>query len=112
MVIGLFSSPNHAAVCLSNLSEADFTPEDISVVAQTTKAAQAIAAVAGPFSGLTVDQLAPKLANLGLTAADVTTYQNAIKAGSLFIAVSAADDAAQEMLKDHGATNIRVLKGG
>jgi hypothetical protein len=111
MVIGLFDNPNHAAVCLSNLLEADFPPHDISVVTSDPRRAAALATVSGPLSGVDPDDLIKRLVTLGLSPNDAEPYRVGLRQGNVLIAVSTAgaDDAAAETLRDHQATAIRVL---
>ncbi|HVC34353.1 MAG TPA: hypothetical protein VNL16_12655 [Chloroflexota bacterium] len=115
MVTGLFANANHAAVCLSNLEEADFGPPDLSVVMKTPRDAAALAQVSGALAFLPPDQLATALIARGLDPASAAAYVQGIASGEVFIAVSAGadtDDAAKEMLADHGAREVRVVKDG
>lgn len=112
MVIGRFDSPNHAAVCLSNLAEEDFAPSDLSVIMKTREAADAIATASGSFHGLSPDDLAARLRSLGMPPVDAEVYRVGALNGGVVIVVSAddADDAAAETLRDHGATAVRQVK--
>lgn len=111
MVIGLFPSANHAAVCLSNLAEAEFPNRDISVVAQGAYSANELARVTGPLQGLSADDLGRRLRALGLAPAAADVYVEGVRRGEVFLAVSAegADEAAAEILQDHGAENIQEV---
>jgi hypothetical protein len=111
MVIGLFPSPEHAAVCLSNLAEAGFAPGDLSVIMKTPEAAAELASVSGRLNGVTVGDLPKALTQLGVSPADAKVYRDGVLQGGVCIAVAAADAeaAAAEMLRDHGAQNIRSI---
>ena len=111
MVIGLFDNANHVAVCLSNLREADFPPQDLSVVTSDPKRAASLANVSGPLTGLNPDDLVKRLVTLGLSPADAEPYRVGLRQGSVVVAVSTAgaDAAAAETLQDHQATAIRIL---
>jgi hypothetical protein len=113
VVIGLFSSPDHAAVCLSNLAEADFSAKDLSVVMKTPSEARNFAETSGRLNAVPAADLPRDLIELGVSSADAMAYRDGILQGGVFVAVDAAgaDDVAQEMLKDHGAQNIRMLPG-
>ena len=111
MVIGLFTSLDHAAVCLSNLAEADFAPKDISLIMKTPSAAHALAKTSGRLNSVAVADLPKTLVKLGLSPADAETYRDGVVRGGAFIAIAApdADDAAKEMLQDHQAEKVRNL---
>jgi hypothetical protein len=111
VVIGLFSSPDHAAVCLSNLAEADFSSKDISVVMQTPSEARGLANTTGRLNANPVADLPRALIELGVPPADAAAYHDGVMQGGVFMAVDAAgaDDVAREMLEDHGARNVRVV---
>jgi hypothetical protein len=113
VVIGLFSSPNHAAVCLSNLAEADFHSQDLSVVMRTPSEARNLAEASGRLSAIPAADLLQALIELGVSPADAAAYRDGVLQGGVFLAVDAAgaDDVAKEMLEDHGAQNVRVLRG-
>lgn len=113
MVIGLFSNPDLAGQCLSNLEEADFAPKSISVVMKTRQEVERLADVSGPLNGISPDDLVRRLAARGLSPTDAAAYRDAVLQGSVFVAVSAghAEDAAKEMLADAQGQNIRVVGG-
>jgi hypothetical protein len=112
MVIGLFPSPDHAAVCLSNLAEADFRPSNLSVIMKTTAASRALAEATGRLSGVSLDQLPNTLIGLGVPPESAAAYRDEVQRGGVFLAVDAvgADDVAKEMLEDHGAQSIRMVR--
>src|SRR5258708_33607921 len=105
MVIGLFPSPDHAAVCLSNLAEADFRPSDVSVIMKTPGAARDLAEATGRLSAVPVADLPKALIELGVPPTSAAAYRDDVMRGGVFIAVDAAgaDDTAKEMLQDHEA---------
>jgi hypothetical protein len=111
VVIALFSSPNEASVCLSNLAEADFGPDVISIVAKTINEAKTVGNASGPLNALTADELGSRLAATGLPPAVVATYVDGVRKGAVFLAVTAhaADDAAKETLEDHNANAVRIV---
>ena len=111
MVIGLFANPNHAAVCLSNLAEEDFSPSGISVIMKTPTEAASISRSSGPLTGLTPDNLVTWLSQHGLTLADAEVYRQGVASGGVFLAVLAGDAsaAAQETLHDHNAQAVRMV---
>jgi hypothetical protein len=112
MVIGLFPSPNHAAVFLSNLAEADFHPSDISIIMKTPGAAHDLAEATGRLSTVPVADLPKALIELGVPPANAVTYRDDVLRGGVFIAVAAAgaDDTAKEMFQDHGARNVQSIR--
>jgi hypothetical protein len=113
MVIGLFPSPDHAAVCLSNLAEADFGPDTLSVIMRTPGAAQNFAHATGRLSAIPVAELPPALVTLGIAPASAAAYRDAVLQGEIFLAVDAAgvDDIAKQMLQDHGARDVQMIGG-
>jgi hypothetical protein len=112
MVIGFFPTPDHAAVCLSNLAEEGFAPGDISIIMKTPGAAAALAETSGRLNAVPVASLPAALVDLGLTLADAQAYRDGVERGGVFIAVAApdADDAAKETLQDHQAERIRIVQ--
>ena len=111
MVIGLFRTPTAAALCLDNLYEADFGPQDISLVMKTKAEVEEIADVSGPWNCLPVAELPARLIGLGLSPPAADQYGEGVLKGGVFIAISApvGEAAAAEMLKDHGAQDIRLV---
>ena len=111
MVIGLFASPSRAALCLSNLAEADFRPPDISLVMRTRREVEELANVSGPLSGLSPANLHGRLVRLGLSPAEAAVYRDGVLQGGVFIALSGTvpDSVAAEMLGDAEAQSIRVV---
>jgi len=111
VVIGLFPSANHAAVCLSNLAEEEFSDGDISVVAEGAHSAGELAHVSGPLNGVSAEELGRRLRALGLSAAAADGYVNAVRQGQIFLAISAegADEVAAETLHDHGAEHVQEV---
>ena len=111
MVIGYFTSLDHAAVCLSNLAEADFAPIDISLILSGPGAANALAKTSGRWNSVAVADLPKTLVKLGLSPADAEAYRDAVLRGGAFIAIAApdADDAAKEILQDHQAEMVRTI---
>jgi hypothetical protein len=111
MVIGLFGNPNHVSVCLSNLREADFPAEEISVVTANPAQAATLARVSGALQGLSPSDLAKALVERGVPADVADRYGRAIESGAILIAVSSpeAADAAAEMLHDHGARDVQTV---
>src|SRR5436853_56166 len=111
MVIGFFPSPNHAAVCLSNLAEEGFAPGDMSIIMANPVAANALAKTSGRLNAASVADLVATLVDLGLTSADAQAYRDGVQRGGVFIAVAApqADDAAKETLQDHQAEGVRIV---
>jgi len=117
MVIGLLRNPSDASACLDNLYEAEFRPEDISLVMKTSEAVEEIADVSGPLNKLPVDELPARLAGLGLAPAAAALYRLGVEKGGVFIAITSADgeEAAEEMLHDHRAEAVlrfRALEPG
>jgi hypothetical protein len=111
VVIGLFPDADLAGECLSNLEEADFAPEDLSVVMRTRAEVERLASVSGPLNGISPDDLADRLRELGLSASDAAAYRDGVLGGRVFVAVDAGDaaDAAKEMLADARAERIRAV---
>jgi hypothetical protein len=112
-VIGLLASAEDAALCLTNLAEADFAPAMLSLVLRTPADVAEIARLTGPWNALPLDQLGRALSQTGLSAAEAAEYVDAVRSGRAFLAIAAADAdvaaAAQEMLEDSRGRAIRVL---
>lgn len=110
MVIGLFAKPSDAEGCLTNVTEADFKPKDISVIAQEKDILDALGEFSGSLSGSTFDELPEKFASLGLSKQQYTVYLEKINKGYILIGISTRDDTtilAKEMLQDAHAENIQ-----
>ncbi len=114
LVLGLFATPEDAALALDNLAEADFGPSTLSLVMKSPQEVEKLADASGPLAGTTVAQLPGRLAQLGVSSKDAAAYQKGVLQGGVFIAISAgtAAPAAAEMLKDANAQAIKVVKDG
>jgi hypothetical protein len=112
LVIGLFPSPTEAALCLDNLAEADFGPNVISLVMSHRADVAKLADSAGPLNAISVEDLPAALGRLGLSPKDAQSYRDGVLAGQVFIAVTAGGAAStvEEMLRDAGAVQVRVLR--
>jgi hypothetical protein len=110
-VIGLFANPSQAALCLSNLAEADFRPPDISLVMRTRREVEELADISGPLTGLSPGDLHDRLVRLGLSLAEAAVYRDGVLQGGVFVALSGTvpDSVAAEMLGDAAAQGIRVV---
>jgi len=112
VVMAVFPSPSDASLGLDNLSEANFGPATISLVMRTTPEVADLANASGPLNGLPLGQLTEKLQGLGLSGKDAEEYRQGVLGGGVFIAVSAppgSESAAEEILKDANAGNVRVV---
>jgi hypothetical protein len=111
VVIGLFPTPDAAGQCITNLEEADFRPEAISVVMRTPQEAAQLANVSGRLTGVSVADLPRHLIDLGLAREAATAYADGVRRGGVFLAVAAgpASDAAKEMFQDARAQDIRIV---
>ncbi|HUX86445.1 MAG TPA: hypothetical protein VMW65_05540 [Chloroflexota bacterium] len=114
LVIGLLPSLDRASLCLTNLAEADFDAANISIVTESPDDAARIGNVGGPLAGANVENLAARLAGLGLPAEAAALYQQGVVSGKVFIAIATPDaaDAAAEMLGDSRADAVRIFREG
>lgn len=112
LVIGLLPNADRASLCLSNLAEADFEPNAISLVLKRPSDVATLANVSGPWNAIEVGTLVAKLTGSGLTASAATVYREGVLHGEVFIAINAgeATEAAREMLADHAARAITTLQ--
>jgi hypothetical protein len=106
--------PNTSAVetLLNNLSEAEFDLAQVSVVMRDPKLRDAIAPDGGPLKGAQQNDLAAKLAQVGLPQPDTKPYLEAVAQGKVLVAITAPPEsqpAAKEMLQDHSAQLIKGL---
>ncbi len=112
MVIGLVPDVSRAETLLNNLDEAGFSMSDVSVITRDPGMSSAIAKNGGPFRSTTVDRLAAKLQQHGLSKLDAQAYADAVRQGSAFIAIAApreSQEAAVEMLNDYTPQRVKVI---
>jgi len=67
--------------------------------------------IAGLLSGAATGGIAGGLIDWGIPREDASTYENEVKSGNIVAAVKCSDDKAeqcQQILKNHGATNVKV----
>ncbi len=114
MIIGIFSNIDDAEITLNNLAEAGCSPQNISIVMKSKEEAQAFVDVPGPLSNVSVDELSTTLMRLGLLQQDAEKYQDMVRKGGVFIAITTFTkkeaETAKEMLDDGNAEQIRVLE--
>ena len=112
MVLGLFQNVIDAEIALNNLSEADFNSQDISVIMEDIQAVKRIADVSGALTGTLDQNETQRLQKLGFTQGEVDNFQASLKVGGVIISIKAgpdSDKAAQEILADQKAQNIKVI---
>ena len=113
IVIGILPTADDVASCLNNLAEAEFTPEDTSLIMRSKADAEKLAALSGTMNGLSPDALRARLIDLGLSTQDARLYSDAALAGSGVVAVAApagSEDAAAEIIADSNGRNVRMIK--
>ncbi|MGE5444168.1 MAG: hypothetical protein ACM3SR_06125 [Ignavibacteriales bacterium] len=103
MIIGILTQVEDAEGALNNLAEADFKPSHISVVMADKEQANAISDTSGILTGTPVEDLADALVKLGLKK-DALRYQDMVKKGGVFMAVSTESKDEEEAVKE-------ILKG-
>ncbi len=99
-----------ANTALNNLAEADF--ENISVIMNETDKARSLADDSGPLRGVDANHLPPALKKYGISDNTVASVQDALQKGSVliaFVTIPASVDAANEMLRDAGATQTEII---
>ncbi len=112
MVIGIIPNISKAETLLNNLSEADFSLSDVSVIMRDRKQRDAIASDAGPFKGVSATNLPNRLVRQGMSKSDAKAYRDAVTKGGVFVAIAAAKDsesAAVDMLDDYNPRLVKVL---
>jgi len=112
IVIGLFASDSDADIALNNLAEAEFAASSISVLTSDRARTAALTDAKGPWSALSLPELATRLQALGVATADWMVYQDQIAGGACCIAVHTSDHAAAaaaEILVDQHAEQVRTL---
>ena len=112
MVIGLLKDPQTAEETLTNLSEAEFDSKDISVLAKNTTVAHRIANPAGPFEKVKSGDIGSRLELEGVSSTLATTFQEEVNSGGILVVIDgepAADDVAEEMLKENGGNPVIVI---
>lgn len=112
MVIGLLTVDD-AQVAVSNLEEADFDPANISVVAGDADTLAGFSDISGPLTGIFDEHLEKKLRDYRIDDARIENYRQELAAGNVLLAVSGQDekdDVIKEMLSDHSAREIKVIK--
>ncbi len=112
IVIGILPTADDVASCLNNLAEAEFAPEDTSLIMRSKAEVEELAALSGTLNGLTPDALSAKLIDLGLSSQDARLYSAAALAGSGVVAVAApagSEGAAAEIIMDSNGRNVRTI---
>jgi hypothetical protein len=110
MIIGIIPKVSSIETLLNNLSEADFSLSDVSVILRDQKKRDAVADDVGPLKGTAPANLVAKLTQLGISKQDAQTYSNAVAKNQALVAMNVpqgSEDSAVEMLKDY-AQNIKV----
>jgi uncharacterized protein YajQ (UPF0234 family) len=113
MIIGIFTQVDDAEICLNNLAEADFQPQNISVVMKDPEEVEKISDTSGELNKLSVDELIDRLIKLGLPKKNAKRFKDMIEAGGVFISVSTAnaneEKAVKEILKDQNGKLIKKI---
>jgi len=114
LVIGLLPNLDVASLCLTNLAEADFAANDVSIVTENPKDAVLIGNVGGPLAGVNAGNLTARLAGYGLPSEVAAAYRKGVASGKVFVAIATPDaaEAAAEMLGDSRADAVRILREG
>ena len=113
IVIGILPTADDVASCLNNLAEAEFAPEDTSLIMRSKAEVEKLATLSGVLNGITPDDLRAKLIALHLSSGDAGLYSDAAIAGSGVVAVAApagSEDAAAETIADSNGRNVRMIK--
>ena len=113
IVIGILPTADDVASRLNNLAEAEFAPEDTSLIMRSRADVEKLAALSGMMNGLSPDALLAKLSDLGLSSQDARLYSDAALAGSGVVAVAApagSEDAAAEIMTDSNGRDVRMIK--
>lgn len=113
IVIGILPTADDVASCLNNLAEAEFAPEDTSLIMRSKADAEKLATLSGTLNGLTPDALRGRLTALRLSPEEAGIYSSAALAGSGVVAVAApagSEDAAAEIIADSNGRNVRMIK--
>ncbi len=109
MIVGLLPDVAAAEILLNNLSEAEFSLAEVSVISRDPKQRKAIAEEGGPLQGANLSTLADRLVQAGLPAEEAKLCRNAVARGKVLIAMMVppeAQKAAKEMFLDHQAEII------
>ena len=112
MVIGIVTSSSVESL-LNNLSETGFDKKQISLVMHDVQLRNTIADDVGPFKGVTLATLPQRLAELGLSSAEVKTWTDAVAHAKVLVVIACSlqgEPTAAEMLKDASAEFIKVVR--
>ncbi|GEM_PF-1844399 len=113
IVIGLLPNDGDADIALNNLAEADFSPQQISVLTTDPLRTAALTDTPGDWGRQTPDAALERMRVLGVTDADRETYRSGLAAGGVLIVIRTTSDtanAAQALLSDQQASLVRVLQ--
>ncbi len=111
MIIAIIPKSSSVETLLNNLSEADFSLSDVSVVLKNQKLRDQIADDAGPLKGVTFANLTASLVQHGLSKQDAQQYANAVAHGQALVAMNVAPEsqqAAVEMFNDYSPQLLKV----
>jgi hypothetical protein len=114
LVLGTFQQMTDAEQALSNLDEAGYEPETVSVITNSTARTRTLTDAKGPLSAVAPDALPAHLQALGLSGADAEAYRAALERGDVVLAVAApagSAAAAAEILTDEKAQHVTRLPG-
>ncbi len=110
MIIGLLPDAATTEILLNNLTEAEFDLRTVSVVMRDTSQRAALTKEAGPLKGISLNELAQHLIQLGLSSHEAQSYQAAVQQGKILVAIDVPErlaTTAREMLDDHAAQLIQ-----
>jgi hypothetical protein len=106
MILAIVPDASRVEALLNNLSEADFSLKDVSVIMQDIATRNQIAKDTGPLRGAKPAQLSGALKQAGISDASAQRLMDAVKSGKAIIVMKADpkyEQAAREMFTDMSA---------
>jgi hypothetical protein len=113
MIVGIIPNAFAAESLLNNLSEADFSLGDVSLIMRDQELRDKVAEDIGPLKGVPYDQISEVLVQAGLSAPKAQAYQEAVAQGKVLAVMDAAADLVEvviEMFTDQSGEAVMEIK--